>query len=135
MSTSHEKFTHDDYTVAWICSLKLEQIAAIAMLDTQHQRLSQPPSDHNTYKLGSIAGHNVVIAGLPNIGNSSAAVVVTQMRITFRRLRFGVLVGIGGGVPTRTENGNIHPGHVVVSQPVYEFSGVVQYDHGKAEVG
>lgn len=135
MSTRYTKLTHDDYTVAWICPLKVEQVAAIAMLDTKHQRLPQPSSDHNAYNLGSIDGHNVVIAGLHTTGNNPAAVVVTQMRNTFRQLRFGVLVGIGGGVPTRTENGNIHLGHVVVSQPELEFSGVVQYDHGKNEVG
>ncbi|KAH8431452.1 uncharacterized protein LDX57_009114 [Aspergillus melleus] len=105
------------------------------MLDSEHERLPQPPNDHNVYTLGSINGHNVVIAGLHSPGNSPAAVVVTQMRNTFRQLRFGVLVGIGGGVPTRTEQGNIHLGHVVVSKPVGEHSGVVQYDHGKAEVG
>ncbi|KAI9036706.1 uncharacterized protein KD926_001400 [Aspergillus affinis] len=65
-------------------------------------------------------------AGLHSPGNGPAAVVVTQMRNTFRQLRFGVLVG---------EQGNIYLGHVVVSKPVGEHSGVVQYDHGKAEVG
>lgn len=135
MSTDGESLTHDDYTVAWICPLEVEQIAAIKMLDREHKCLPQPPNDHNVYTLGSIHGHNVVIAGLHSPGNNPAAVVATQIRNTFRRLRFGLLVGIGGGVPTRTERGNIHLGHVVVSKPVGEHSGVVQYDHGKAEVG
>ena len=135
MLSDKTRLTHDDYTVAWICPLPVEQTAAIVMLDSEHERLPQPPSDHNVYTLGSINGHNVVIAGLHTPGNSPAAVVATQMRNTFPRLRFGVLVGIGGGVPTRTEQGDIHLGHVVVSQPVGEHSGVVQYDHGKAQVG
>ncbi|PGH31047.1 hypothetical protein GX50_06155, partial [[Emmonsia] crescens] len=134
-ATNNMKLTHDDYTVAWICPLEVEQIAAMIMLDSEHERLPQPPNDHNVYTLGSINGHNVVIAGLHSPGNNPAAVVVTQMRNTFQQLRFGILVGIGGGVPTRTERGNIHLGHVVVSKPVGEHSGVVQYDHGKAEVG
>ncbi|KAL4744235.1 hypothetical protein BDW72DRAFT_199827, partial [Aspergillus terricola var. indicus] len=113
MSATKSKFTHDDYTVAWICPLEVEQIAAIQMLDCEHERLRQSPNDHNVYTLGSINGHNIVIAGLHSPGNNPAAVVVTQVRNTFRQLRFGLLVGIGGGVPTRTERGNIHLGHVV----------------------
>jgi nucleoside phosphorylase len=127
--------THDDYTVAWICPLEVEQIAAMVMLDHEHPRLSQPPNDHNAYTLGSIHGHNVVIAGLPTTGNTSTATVVAHMKSTFPQLRFGLLVGIGGGVPTRTDEGHIRLGHVVVSNPTGQHSGAVQYDHGKAEAG
>lgn len=127
--------SHEDYTVGWICPLEVEQIAALAMLDEEHDRLPQVPADHNVYNLGSIAGHHVVVAGLPQPGNDSAATVVTQMRMTFPNLRFGLLVGIGGGVPVKTDNGMIRLGHVIVSKPAGIHSGVVQYDHGKAENG
>jgi len=50
------------YIVGYICSLELGQIAAVEMLDEQHDPLPQPPADHNAYRLGSIAGHNVFIA-------------------------------------------------------------------------
>jgi nucleoside phosphorylase len=130
-----KKLTYDDYTVGWICPLEVEQIAALEMLDEEHKRLPQASSDHNVYNLGSIAGHNVVIAGLHQPGNNPAATVVTQMRMTFPNLRFGLLVGIGGGVPAKTDNGIIRLGDVVVSKPVGEHSGTVQYDHGKAKVG
>ncbi|KAG9660854.1 ankyrin repeat protein, partial [Aureobasidium melanogenum] len=128
-----KKLNHDDYTVAWICPLEVEQVAALEMLDEEHQRLPQPENDHNAYNLGSVSNHNVVIAGLPTTGNCSAATVVAQMRNTYPRLRFGLLVGIGGGVPVRTEEGPIRLGHIVVSQPVGQHSGAVQYNHGKAE--
>jgi hypothetical protein len=127
--------TSSEYTVGWICVLEVEQIAALEILDEEHERLPQSPIDHNTYTLGSIGGHNVVIAGLHTPGNNSASVVVTQMRNTFQNLRFCLLVGIGGSVPTKTNNGIIRLGDVVVSKPVGEHSGVVQYDHGKAETG
>lgn len=127
--------THDDYVVGWICPLEIEQIAALLMLDEHHERLPQNPIDHNVYNLGSINGHNIVIAGLPTTGNNPAATVVTQMRNTFRSLRFCLLVGIGGGVPVETDSGPVHLGDVVVSKPVGEHSGAVQYDRGKAEVG
>jgi nucleoside phosphorylase len=129
------KLTHDDYIVGWICPLEVEQIAALVMLDEKHERLPQASSDYNVYNLGSIAGHNVVIAGLHQPGNTPAATVVTQMRMTFPNLRFGLLVGIGGGVPVKTDNGIIRLGDVVVSKPEGENSGAVQYDHGKARDG
>jgi nucleoside phosphorylase len=50
---------------------------------------------------------------------------------TFPSLRFGLLVGIGGGIPT---NG-VRLGDVVVSVPSGIFPGVVQWDMGKAENG
>ncbi|THW43297.1 hypothetical protein D6D21_05428 [Aureobasidium pullulans] len=105
------------------------------MLDEEHPKLPQSANDHNVYTLGSVQGHNVVVAGLPTTGNCSAATVVAQMRNTFPRLRFGLLVGIGGGVPTKTDAGPIRLGHIVVSKPVGQHSGGVQYDHGKAEAG
>ncbi|THY28239.1 hypothetical protein D6D00_04385 [Aureobasidium pullulans] len=130
-----KKLKREDYTVAWICPLEVEQIAALEMLEEEHHRLPQPENDHNVYNLGSINGHNVVVAGLHTTGNCSAATVVAQMRGTFPQLRFGLLVGIGGGVPASTDAGPIRLGHIVVSKPVGQHSGAVQYDHGKAEAG
>ena len=46
--------SYDDYTVAWICPLEVEQIAAMEMLDKEHERLPQPQHDHIAYTLGSI---------------------------------------------------------------------------------
>ncbi|KDN63349.1 hypothetical protein CSUB01_12095 [Colletotrichum sublineola] len=130
-----KNLSHDKYKVAWICPLEVEQIAAMEMLDEEHEALPQSAADHNVYSLGSINGHNVVIAGLYQPGNCPAATVVAQMRMTFPHLRFGLLVGIGGGVPVQTDSGTIRLGHVVVSKPAGEHSGAVQYDHGKARDG
>lgn len=114
--------------------MEIEQVAAMQMLDEKNERLAQPDTDPNYYMLGSINKHNVVMAGLPTTGNSAAATVVAHMRTTFPKLRFGLLVGIGGGVPTRTDKGLIKLGDVVVSKPTGQHSGALQYDHGKAEV-
>ncbi|KAN0070878.1 hypothetical protein V8E54_011043 [Elaphomyces granulatus] len=123
--------SHEDYTVAWICALPLEAAVAKTMLDKIHPQLSQPPGDDNAYTLGEISGHNIVVACLPSgvYGVVSAATVVAHMRITFPSIRFGLMVGIGGGVPS-TKN-DIRLGDVVVSKPTDAFGGVVQYDHGK----
>jgi nucleoside phosphorylase len=52
------------------------------------------------------------------------------MRATFKAIRFGLMVGIGGGVPSAEVD--IRLGDIVVSQPHQTFGGVVQYDSGKA---
>jgi nucleoside phosphorylase len=124
--------THNDYTVGWVCALSSELTAATAMLEQIHGDLPKPGDDTNTYTLGSISGHNIVIACLPmgKIGNSSAAAVAVQMIRTFPCIRFGLMVGIGGGIPP-----NVKLGDVVVSKPTGAYPGVVQYDLGKAEEG
>ncbi|KAM3455313.1 hypothetical protein NHJ6243_008570 [Beauveria neobassiana] len=130
-----KRLNRDDYEVAWICPLEVEQIAAMEMLDEEHETLPQPRGDTNIYNLGAINNHNVVIAGLPKAGNCPAAAVITQMKMTFPNLKHGLLVGIGGGVPVKTDQGMIRLGHVVVSEPTGVHSGAVQYDHGKATAG
>jgi nucleoside phosphorylase len=121
-----------DYTVGWLCALPVEMAAAKAMLDEVHEDLPIPSHDHNAYILGRVGKHNVVVAGLPNgkYGTTSAAVVATQLLATFDSIRFGLMVGIGGGVPN--SDVEIRLGDVVVSKPTDRYGGVVQYDYGKA---
>lgn len=109
----------EDYTVGWICALPVELAAAKALLDEKHETVS--PNDENVYCMGSIAGH---------IGTNPALHVATQMRAAFKEIRFGLMVGIGGGVPSA--EADIRLGDVVVSQPQQQFGGVMQYDSGKA---
>ena len=104
--------------------------AARAMLDEHHNPLQQNSRDHNTYILGRIGRHNVVLACLPTgvIGTLSAARVANQMLQTFEGIRFGLMVGIGGGVPC--EENDIRLGDIVVSKPTGQSGGVIQYDRG-----
>ncbi|KAI6352275.1 hypothetical protein MCOR31_011904, partial [Pyricularia oryzae] len=67
------------------------------------------------------------------MGTNQAAVVASQMNASFPSLRFGVLVGIGGGVPNL--DADIDIGDVVISQPADHYGGVVQYDFGKTGAG
>jgi nucleoside phosphorylase len=124
----------DEYTVGWICALPVELAAAQEMLDEEHDDLERDldDNDENLYALGSIGRHNVAIVCLPagRIGNNPAAAVAAQMKATFKGIRFGLMVGIGGGAPSA--EADIRLGDVVVSQPHQTFSGVVQYDAGKA---
>lgn len=130
------RFTHDDYTVAWICALPIEIAAAKAILDEEHDSLPQPKTDHNVYTLGAISGHNVVLVCLPAgvYGTVSASTTVSHMVSTYPNIEFGLMVGIGGGVPReydRAAAADIRLGDIVVSRPTGSLSGVVQYDYGK----
>jgi hypothetical protein len=101
---------HDYYTVGWICALPVETAAAKLMLEKIHPPLPRLPMDQNIYILGSIGEHNIVIASLP-IGvypTTSAATVGMQLLSTFHSIRFGLMVGIGGGV--RSSNVDIRLG-------------------------
>lgn len=125
----------EDYTVGWVCALPIELASAVEMLDEEHQDLPQNENDTNLYTLGRIGQHNVVIACLPagQTGTNSAAAVAVQMKLKFVSIRFGLMVGIGGGV-ARDES-DIQLGDVVISQPCMQHGGVVQYDLGKTGAG
>ncbi|GJP89527.1 hypothetical protein CBS115989_5447 [Aspergillus niger] len=122
--------SYDEFAVGWICALPLEMTAAKAVLDEEYPSLHLPKQHHNTYVLGRISGHKVVITCLPFgiYGTTSATAVVEQMLFTFRSIRFGLMVGIGGGVPSAVD---VRLGDVVVSKPTAGLPGVIQYDYGK----
>ena len=129
-SKSGRVLFYNDYTVACICPMGVELAPVVAMLDEIHDSL--PTSrDHNAYTMGKIGGHNLVVAVMPEIGNNAAATVATQLLNDFPSIRFGFLVGIGGGAPGEGNEDDIRLGDVVVSQPTDTFGGVVQYDLGK----
>jgi nucleoside phosphorylase len=121
----------EGYTFGWICALQEEYECACRMLDEEYSGTEIDDKDNNTYAYGRIAKHYIVIGCLPvgRYGTSSAARVARDMVRSFPRLRFALMVGIGGGAPT--EKNDIRLGQVVVSQPTGMFGGVVQYNLGK----
>lgn len=125
------RLSRDAYSVGWVCALAIELTAAQVLLDEEHEDLLQDDGDHNVYTLGRIGQHNVVIAALPDgeTGTTSAAAVALQMKSSFRSVRVGLMVGIGGGVPS--DEVDIRLGDVVVSRPEKGHGGVIQYDYGK----
>jgi nucleoside phosphorylase len=129
MDSRSRRLSHNDYTVACICASGAELAAVEGMLDEIHESL--PLSrDQGGYTLGRIREHNIVVAAT---GNNPVAPVVMQLLKDFQSIRFGLLVGIGAGVPG--EGDDIRLGDVVVSKPTGTFGGVVQYDIGKTTVG
>jgi len=136
----------EEYTLAWIAALPHERAAGTMMLDEEYAQpedFTKNASDSNSYTWGRIGKHNVVIASLPagEYGTITAAVTVQGLRSSFPHIRFGLLVGIGAGVPgekhnvdnTVTVRRDIRLGDVVVSSPDRANGGVVQYDLIKAK--
>ncbi len=119
------------YTVGILCALPKELLAIRALFDRKHDRLGTALEDSNHYALGEMEQHMVVAACLPagEYGTNSAADSASHMKRSFPGIRFCLLVGIGGGAPSK-EN-DIRLGDVVVSSPIANFSGVIQYDMGK----
>ncbi|KAK2757749.1 hypothetical protein CKAH01_16996 [Colletotrichum kahawae] len=123
------------YTIGWIVALDKELTAALAMLDETHQQpddFEQNDKDSNTYSWGRIGDHNIVIASLGggSYGLVSAATTATCMANSLPHLRFGLMVGIGAGVPSSEED-DVRLGDVVVSLPKNGHPGVIQYDLGR----
>lgn len=127
--TGRLRLSREEYTVGWVCALPLELAAAKGILDEEHD---SHQDDSMIYTLGRLGEHNLVIVCLPggDTGTNAASVVAAQIAHSFPSIRFGMVIGIAGGVPTALTD--IRLGDVVVSLPKNDHSGVVQYDLGKA---
>jgi nucleoside phosphorylase len=118
------RLAYGDYTIAWICALPLELAASRAMLDEQHLPHPGIAGDDNTYVLGRIHRHNVVMACLPGqYGTNNATIVATNLKRSFPSIRTTLMVGIAGRCPSQAD---LYLGDVVVGTKV------IQYDMGKA---
>lgn len=128
------RLSREDYAIGIICALFEEKAAVEAMLDEEHEALDQKSEDTNSYTFGKIGKHNVVIACLPggHQGKAAAATVAIHMTHSFP-IKLGLMVGIGGGVPSQISD--VRLGDVAVSLPVGMHGGVIQYDLGKMESG
>ena len=122
--------SRNDYLVAWVCALPIEVAAAKATLDRIHDKVPPDPNlhDNNNYILGSLHGHNVVLA-YPNVGvygKTSVAGVATQLHASFKSVRLTLMIGIAGGVPDTKED--VRLGDIVVGKSTAGRPGIVQYD-------
>lgn len=120
-----ESMTHEDYEVGIVCALSKELLAVRALFDSTHPELGKYGNDPNCYCLGRMKRFNVVAAGLPqdDHGTNSATNVASHLIRTFPRLKFCLVIGIGGGVPSAASD--IRLGDVVIG------TGVIQVDKGK----
>ncbi|KAL4884923.1 purine and uridine phosphorylase [Aspergillus karnatakaensis] len=117
------------YTIAWVAAVRVEFVAALSFLDEEHPQPAYiHPQDENNYALGTIHGHKVVIATLPDAGYGvpDASRVAQQVKLSFPNIQFGLMVGIGGGAPSRKND--IRLGDIVVGEPRDGDTGVFEYE-------
>lgn len=121
--------THSDYAVGWVCALPKEQLAALYMLEHKHEDLPNSADDNNKYMLGSIGGHNIVIAcPLISRADKNDAKTISQMVLTFPNIKACLMVGTGSGIPPE-----VRLGDVVVSCAQKGQPAVLEWDMEKDE--
>lgn len=125
--------TRGDFQVVIICALPLEANAVEALFDQRWDRdgnvYGKAWRDRNSYSLGRMGHHNVILAWMPGMGNNSAASVASDCRFSFENIKLALVVGICGGVPFRKNGEEIVLGDVVISE------GIVAHDFGRQYPG
>ncbi|KAL4945797.1 hypothetical protein BDV06DRAFT_229971 [Aspergillus oleicola] len=131
----------DAYTVGWVCVRDPELAAARTLLDEKHE----PPyttNDDYKYLVGRMGEHNVAITRPASAGRSAATAAATNLVRTFKKIRFVLMVGVGGGATNapsrpglRTPTEDIFLRDVVVGCPHGNHGGVLQYDMGVQHPG
>ncbi len=110
-----------------ICALTLEADAVDALFE-EHWDINdygKAEGDTNTYSLGVIGRHAVVLVHMPGMGKRNAAIVAANCHASFLGIQLALVVGVCGGVPFASDGTEVLLGDVVISD------GVVQYDFGR----
>ncbi|PLB49710.1 purine and uridine phosphorylase [Aspergillus steynii IBT 23096] len=126
--------TREEFEVAIICALPHEADAVKASFDetydTHSHYYSKRPGDINVYTNGRIEQHNVVLCHLPNMGKGSAAVVASNLRMSYPGVQLALVVGICGAVPVSKDGVKIALGDVIISDSLVEYDIGRQYPDG-----
>ena len=119
------------FSIAIICAIREERDAVMEMLDDKwdESEYDKVPGDDNTYNMGLIGRHKVVVVRLPGMGPREAANSAASFRISFPNITLGLVVGICGGIPKETESGPVMMGDVILSKEIFDFTHAGQYDN------
>ncbi|QGI70582.1 hypothetical protein CEK26_002917 [Fusarium fujikuroi] len=122
--------SRDEFKVALICALPLEANSVLSLFDHHwdeddgNPRIGKARGDPNSYSIGIMSGHRVVLAHPPGIGIIAAGTIAAFCKLSFTSIRLALVIGICGGAPVN--NGiQIHLGDVIIS------TGIVSYDFGR----
>jgi hypothetical protein len=126
------------YTVVWIAPLEIEALAATKILDHLHDhvKFTSGRNEEYLYTAGDINGHNIIIATFPaghSYGVGAAASLARAVKAKFPNLWFGLLVGVGAGLPdlSRVPPRDIRLGDVLVGLGKNGSTGIVSYGFGQ----
>ncbi|OAQ72194.1 phosphorylase superfamily protein [Pochonia chlamydosporia 170] len=132
MAAIQKPTSRADFRIAIICALPREADAVTLLIDEfwddDGDVFGRARGDTNTYVTGRLGIHNVVLAVLPAMGTSNAAVAAAGLRSSYSNLKLALIVGICGGVP-RIKGNNAFLGDVIVSKTI------IQYDYGRRYPG
>ncbi|PYH42576.1 5'-methylthioadenosine/S-adenosylhomocysteine nucleosidase family protein [Aspergillus saccharolyticus JOP 1030-1] len=137
IAATHEAtISQINYLIGWICILPSEYYEASKMFDEvfDSSGIIRGRNDRNSYDIGHIGGH-LVVMNCPAAGNNGevhAARIASDMRSTFPSIRFMLLVGIGGGSPSRQD---VRLGDVVLGTKVVPYRHGKNTDHGFEVIG
>src|ERR1700743_3287828 len=96
-----------DFQIALLCALPLEAECLQEVFDKfwedEGKKYGKAPGDPNVYTTGVIGEQNVVLAHMPDMGTTSAAVAAGSLRVSFSKIALALVVGICGGMPYRTD--------------------------------
>ncbi|KAK6338458.1 hypothetical protein TWF730_002521 [Orbilia blumenaviensis] len=122
------------FEIAIICALRVEHDAVEAFLDEEFEidgfSYGKAPGDYNAYTTGRIGSKPVVLAYMPNMGKAAAAVVSSQLHMSFTRLKVVFLVGICGAAPMDSRDRQTFLGDIMISTAVIQFDFGRQYADG-----
>ncbi|KAH0537351.1 hypothetical protein FGG08_005830 [Glutinoglossum americanum] len=121
----------EDFEIAIICALQVERDAVEALLDEVYETdgfsYRKSSEDPNTYTTGRVGEHHVVLAYIPGMGKASSAAVASSIRISFKGIKVGIVVGICGGAPRATDGTEIFLGDVIISEAAIQVDFGCQY--------
>lgn len=125
---SHRPLSRDDFEIALMCALP-EELAAVDEIvdefwDTNGDPFGKLERDPNSYSTGRIGKHNVVIVLLSNMGKAHASSAASNIRLSYRRVKIILLVGVCGAMP-QSDHDEILLGDVVIGDRV------LQHDFGR----
>jgi len=117
------------FEIAIICALQIESDAVEALFDDfwDEQEYGKATGDPNSYTLGRIGRHHVVLVYMPGMGKGSSASVAASFRSSFPSVRLDLVVGICGGVPFV---GSSHAEEILLGDVIIS-TGVIQFDFGR----
>ncbi|KAI1322666.1 hypothetical protein F5Y16DRAFT_30590 [Xylariaceae sp. FL0255] len=118
-----------DYHVAIICALPRESAAVRAVFDKfwadhiEGDQITRECNDSNSYTVGEIGRHHVVLVHMPQYGTNNAATSAASLRSTFPAIKIALVVGVCGGIPIRgQEKQDIFLGDVIISKEIALYS-------------
>ncbi|KAH8704079.1 hypothetical protein BGW36DRAFT_355458 [Talaromyces proteolyticus] len=119
-----------EFTIAIFCALPLEADAVIELFKEiwgeEDEDYGKAVGDDNTYTLGKILHHNVVLVHMAGMGKGAASQAASSLRSSYPEIKLALVVGVCGGVPSHLDGKyDLILGDVVISD------GIVQYDYGR----